>query len=94
MKGVLEERAIMLGQYIVENQCTVRATAKKFNISKSTVHKDISDRLQNINHQLYLEAKKVLEKNKKERHIRGGLATKNKYQMQKIKSQQNNLQNS
>lgn len=94
LKGVLEERAIMLGQYIVENQCTVRATAKKFNISKSTVHKDISDRLQNINHQLYLEAKKVLEKNKKERHIRGGLATKNKYQMQKIKSQQNNLQNS
>ena len=94
LKGVLEERAIMLGQYIVENQCTVRATAKKFNISKSTVHKDISDRLQNINHQLYLEAKKVLEKNKKERHIRGGLATKNKYQMKKIKSQQNHLQNS
>ena len=93
LKGVLEERAIMLGQYIVENQCTVRATAKKFNISKSTVHKDISDRLKNINHQLYLEAKKVLEKNKKERHIRGGLATKNKYQMQKIKSQQNHLHN-
>lgn len=93
LKGVLEERAIMLGQYIVENQCTVRATAKKFNISKSTVHKDISDRLKNINHQLYLEAKKVLEKNKKERHIRGGLATKNKYQMQKIKSQKNHLHN-
>ena len=76
MKGVLEERAIMLGQYIVENQCTVRATAKKFNISKSTVHKDISDRLKNINHQLYLEAKKVLEKNKKERHIEVALQLK------------------
>ena len=84
LKGILEERAIMLGQYIVENQCTVRATAKKFNISKSTVHKDISERLQNINHELYLDAKKVLDKNKKERHIRGGLATKNKYKMKKI----------
>lgn len=84
MKGIVEERAIMLGQYIIENQSTVRATAKKFNISKSTVHKDISERLQNINQQLYREAKKVLEKNKKERHIRGGLATKNKYRIKKI----------
>ena len=74
----------MLGQYIVENQSTVRATAKKFNVSKSTVHKDISERLKNINGQLYIEAKKVLEKNKKERHIRGGLATKKKYKMKKM----------
>lgn len=84
MKGIVEERVIMLGQYIVENQSTVRATAKKFNVSKSTVHKDISERLKNINGQLYIEAKKVLEKNKKERHIRGGLATKNKYKMKKM----------
>ncbi len=84
MKGIVEERVIMLGQYIVENQSTVRATAKKFNVSKSTVHKDISERLKNINGQLYIEAKKVLEKNKKERHIRGGLATKKKYKMKKM----------
>ena len=84
LKGIVEERAILLGQYIVENQSTVRATAKKFNISKSTVHKDISERLKNINYQLYIDAKKVLEKNKKERHIRGGLATKNKYKLKKI----------
>lgn len=84
LKGVVEERAVMLGQYIVENQSTVRATAKKFNISKSTVHKDLSERLQHINQNLYTEAKKVLEKNKKERHIRGGLATKNKYEQKKM----------
>ncbi|MBP0979048.1 MAG: sporulation transcriptional regulator SpoIIID [Oscillospiraceae bacterium] len=83
MKGIVEERAMLLGQYIVENQSTVRATAKKFNISKSTVHKDISERLKTINYKLYLDAKKVLEKNKKERHIRGGLATKNKYKLKK-----------
>ena len=91
MKVVFEERAIMLGQYIVENQSTVRATAKKLGISKSTVHKDISERLQNINSRLYIDAKKVLEKNKKERHIRGGLATKNKYKMKKIMSKTNRL---
>ena len=84
MKGIVEERAIILGQYIVENQSTVRATAQKFNVSKSTVHKDISERLKYINRQLYSDAKKVLEKNKKERHIRGGLATKEKYKMQKL----------
>lgn len=83
LKGIVEERAMLLGQYIVENQSTVRATAKKFNISKSTVHKDISERLKTINYKLYLDAKKVLEKNKKERHIRGGLATKNKYKLKK-----------
>ena len=83
LKGIVEERAMLLGQYIVENQSTVRATAQKFNISKSTVHKDISERLKTINYKLYLDAKKVLEKNKKERHIRGGLATKNKYKLKK-----------
>ena len=88
MRSIVEERALLLGRYIVENQSTVRATAQKFNVSKSTVHKDLVDRLKNINNQLYIDAKKVLEKNKKERHIRGGLATKNKYKLQK-----NNLKN-
>ncbi len=87
LKGIVEERAVLLAQYIIENQSTVRATAKKFDISKSTVHKDISERLQRINHNLYIQAKKVLEKNKKERHIRGGLATKNKYELKKMTNQ-------
>ena len=80
MKGLPEERAVGLAQYIIENNATVRQTAKKFNISKSTVHKDVSERLRTINEGLYGEVKLVLEQNKSERHIRGGLATKNKYE--------------
>ena len=80
MKGQPNDRAIMLGQYIIENKSTVRAAAKKFGISKSTVHKDVSERLTKIQPQIYPEVKKVLEQNKKERHIRGGLATKKKYE--------------
>ena len=72
-------RCEMLGLYLTEHEATVRETAAHFNISKSTVHKDIRERLKNINHPLYLQATKVLDKNKKERHMRGGLATKNKY---------------
>ena len=79
MKGTVEERAIELGEYIIENGATVRLTAKKFGISKSTVHKDVSQRLQNFSPSLYKEVKQVLEHNKAERHLRGGLATKNKY---------------
>ena len=79
MKGIVEERAAMLGEYIIETGATVRSTAKKFGISKSTVHKDVSSRLKKINPSLYGEVKKVLEINKCERHIRGGMATKNKY---------------
>lgn len=79
MKGTVEERAIELGEYIIENRATVRLTAKKFGISKSTVHKDVSQRLQNFSPSLYKEVKEVLELNKAERHLRGGLATKNKY---------------
>ncbi len=79
MKGAYEERAIELGEYIIESGSTVRATAKAFNISKSTVHKDVSERLKTIEPQLYAKVKKVLETNKAERHIRGGLATKIKY---------------
>lgn len=79
MKGILEERAIELGQYIVESKATVRKTAKKFGVSKSTVHKDVSERLKHINLNLYRKVKKILETNKAQRHIRGGLATKKKY---------------
>ena len=79
MKGAVEERAIELGEYIIENNATVRAAAKKFHISKSTVHKDVSDRLQNVNPQLYGRVRHVLEVNKAQRHIRGGIATRRKY---------------
>ena len=79
LKGNIEERAAMLAQYIIEHRTTVRAAAKQFGISKSTVHKDLSERLPGINRALYLQAKQVLEENKAERHIRGGLATREKY---------------
>ena len=80
MKGLPEERAITLGNYIIEHDATVRQAAKEFNISKSTVHKDVSERLKAISPQLYQQVKQVLEKNKSERHIRGGMATKTKYE--------------
>lgn len=79
VKGNMEERACELALYIIEQQATVRAAAKQFGISKSTVHKDISERLPLLNRALYLQAKEVLERNKAERHIRGGLATRKKY---------------
>lgn len=79
MKDYIEERAIEIANYIIESNATVRQTAKIFGISKSTVHKDISERLVYINPILASSAKKVLEKNKAERHIRGGMATKEKY---------------
>lgn len=69
----------MLGEYILEHKATVRSAAKKFGVSKSTVHKDVSERLGYINKRLYLDVKKILEINKAQRHIRGGFATKNKY---------------
>ena len=80
----IEERAKILATYIIENKSTVRQAAKKFNVSKSTVHKDISERLEKVNPSLAIEAKRILEINKMERHIRGGLATKLKYQKEKI----------
>ncbi len=79
MKGYIEERAIDVAMYIIENDATVRQTAKKFAVSKSTIHKDITDRLKNINPALSISVRKVLDKNKQERHIRGGLATREKY---------------
>ena len=79
MKGFVEERAVELGQYIIESKATVRSAAKKFGVSKSTVHKDVSERLRYVNPQLYNQVKAVLEINKAQRHIRGGLATRKKY---------------
>jgi putative DeoR family transcriptional regulator (stage III sporulation protein D) len=80
LKGQPNDRAIILGEYILEHKSTVRAAAKQFGISKSTVHKDVSERLPKIQPQLYPLVKEVLEQNKQERHIRGGLATKKKYE--------------
>ena len=79
MKGNMEERALHLAQYIIENRATVRAAAEKFGVSKSTVHKDLRERLPAFNRALYLQAKAVLEENKAQRHIRGGIATRKKY---------------
>lgn len=79
MRENIEQRACDLAVYIIENQTTVRAAAKQFGISKSTVHKDLSERLPHCNRTLYLQVKQVLEQNKAERHIRGGLATRRKY---------------
>lgn len=73
------DRSVRLAEYIIEHHSTVRATAKAFGISKSTVHKDLTERLKKVNPILYGEARKILDLNKQERHIRGGLATKEKY---------------
>ena len=82
MKEYIEERAISIANYIIDHNATVRQTAKKFGISKSTVHKDVTDRLTNVNPSLAAQARVVLDINKAERHIRGGMATKEKYEHQ------------
>ncbi len=79
MKGNMEERAERLALYILENRATVRSAAQKFGISKSSVHKDLTERLPSFNRTLYLQVKEVMERNKAERHIRGGIATRRKY---------------
>ena len=79
LKTFVEERAVELGEYIVEHNTTVRATAKKFGISKSTVHADVSERLRKTSPALYNEVRRVLDTNKAQRHIRGGQATREKY---------------
>ncbi len=79
MKDYIEERVLGIADYIIENGATVRDAAKKFRISKSTVHKDCTERLLQINPSLAAEVRKVLDVNKQERHIRGGLATREKY---------------
>ena len=78
----LNDRAVMLGRYIIENKATVRDTAKKFGVSKSTVHKDVTYRLKSVNPSIYRSVRRILDQNKSERHIRGGLATKHKYETQ------------
>ena len=84
MKDYIEERAVSIANYIIDNNATVRQTAKEFGVSKSTVHKDCTERLMLINPILAKQARKVLDVNKSERHIRGGLATKEKYMHQTI----------
>ena len=84
MKDYIEERAVEIAGYIVETKATVRQAAKKFGISKSTVHKDVTERLSQVNPTLEREARKVLDVNKSERHIRGGLATREKYLHQHV----------
>lgn len=79
MSETLEQRACELAVYMIETGATVRATASHFHISKSTVHKDLSQRLPKYNQLLFAEVRKILDQNKQERHIRGGIATKRKY---------------
>ena len=85
MKDYIEERVLELARYIISTNSTVRAAAKKFRVSKSTVHKDVTERLLELNPGLAAEVKAVLESNKAERHLRGGMATKEKYQHAKEK---------
>ena len=79
MKDYIEERVLNIGEFIVSNNATVRQAAKEFGVSKSTAHKDAADRLQEINRELAKKVRIILDINKSERHLRGGMATKNKY---------------
>ena len=79
MKGNPEERAVALGEYILETGATVRGAARVFCVSKSTVHKDVTSRLRRVDRSLYVRVQRVLAHNKRERHLRGGLATRRKY---------------
>ena len=83
MKAYMEERITTLASYIIENKATVRETAKQFGVSKSSVHKDVAERLWEINRPMARMVKSVLQENKAERHIRGGRATKEKYRKMK-----------
>lgn len=86
MKNIsIEERAVNLAHYIIDSKDTVRGTARRFGISKSTVHKDVSERLKKINPSLAIEVREILDENKAERHIRGGMATKLKYKKMRDK---------
>jgi len=86
LKGMPEERAVALGLYMIEKGATVRSAAKAFRISKSTVHKDVTQRLRKMDPTLYRQVKALLDQNKQERHIRGGAATKEKYAQKKKKA--------
>ena len=85
MRDDLERRARELAVYLIERRTTIRDAAKHFSVSKSTVHKDLSERLREIDRSLYVQVKEILEQNKAERHLRGGNATKRKYQKQRAK---------
>ena len=84
MKDYIEDRVLEIAQYIIDNNATVRGAARVFNVSKSTVHKDVHERLLKINRDMYRRCSIVLEKNKAERHIRGGMATKEKYRQKHL----------
>ena len=90
MKGTVEERAVRLGEYMIEHQSTVRDTAAVFGISKSTVHKDVTAVLPKLNAGLYKEVRELLDVNKEERLLRGGQATKQKYELQRKRKQKEN----
>lgn len=85
MNDSVERRAVEIGEYIIATKCTVRAAAKRFGVSKSTVHKDITSRLKELDLVLFKEVDKVMQINKAQRHIRGGMATKMKYSRYKYK---------
>ena len=85
MRDDLQTRARELAVYLIERRTTIRDAAKHFSVSKSTVHKDLSERLKEIDRSLYVQVKEILEQNKAERHLRGGDATKRKYQKQRAK---------
>ena len=89
-----DERPVRLALYMLEHNATVRSAARQFGVSKSTVHKDVSQRLRKVNPALYREVRQILETNKSERHIRGGLATKNKYLLKKQAQEREKLKNS
>lgn len=82
MDDLTQLRAVEIGEYIVENRTTVRVAAKVFGISKSTVHMDVTDKLEKINPSLFRQVRCILDENKAQRHIRGGLATREKYRKQ------------
>ena len=84
MPDTMEQRACQLAVYMIENNGTVRSAARKFGVSKSTVHKDLQQRLKKINPQLYAQVRRVMDENKQQRHIRGGLATREKYRQKKM----------
>ncbi|MBE7043747.1 MAG: sporulation transcriptional regulator SpoIIID [Ruminococcaceae bacterium] len=84
MNTYIEERTIQLAEYIIEYRATVRDAAKKYGVSKSTVHKDVTERLERLNRELFLKVGEILAENKSVRHIRGGMATKEKYLKKKI----------
>ena len=86
MHSSIKERTITLARYIIENKCTVRTAAKHFGISKSTVHKDLTERLPGIRRDLFKSVREVLDENREERHIRGGQATKEKYLKRQMKT--------